>query len=242
MRTTTKFFVILGFLLPAVPAGAAVNEATISNFSFSPEPARIPVGATLTWTNKDSSAHTVTADDGSWTSTSLNKDGTFSHAFSQPGTVRYHCAIHDSMTGTVVVEAAGPTTTTTAAPTTTTTQATTTSTAPVATPTTTRGQHDEHRSSVTPNPTRATSPTRATAAPTTATTAPAATTTEPPTSTTAPSPAAAPDTTATPESALNASAEGDGSSAAGPIALGGAASCSSAAEPRGGPCAAGRRR
>lgn len=120
MRKTTTFFVMLAFLLPAAPAGAAANEATISNFSFSPEPVRIQVGATLKWTNLDSSAHTVTADDGSWTSTSLNKDGTFSHTFSQPGTVRYHCAIHDSMTGTVEVETA---TTTTAAPTSTTTTA-----------------------------------------------------------------------------------------------------------------------
>ena len=217
MRTTTKFlFVMLAFLLPAVPAGAAANEATISNFSFSPEPARIPVGTTLTWTNKDSSAHTVTADDGSWTSTSLNKDATFSHTFSQPGTVRYHCAIHDSMTGTVVVEAAtsttavAPTTTTTAAPTTTTTLASTTSTAPVATPTT------GFAPPKVPKP-AASSTTRATAAPTTATT-------EPTSSTTAPPPTAAPeDTTATTEAALNASTEGDGSSASGPIALGGAA-------------------
>lgn len=114
MRKTTGFFVgffvMLAFLLPAAPAGAAGTEATISNFSFSPQPVRIPVGAALKWTNLDSTAHTVTADDGSWTSTSLNKDGTFSHTFSQPGSVRYHCAIHDTMTGTVEVEAAPATT------------------------------------------------------------------------------------------------------------------------------------
>lgn len=120
MRKTTTFFVMLAFLLPAAPAAGAANEATISNFSFSPSPVQIAVGATLKWTNLDSSAHTVTADDGSWTSTSLNKDGTFSHTFSQPGTVRYHCSIHDTMTGTVEVGAATPTT---AEPTSTTTTA-----------------------------------------------------------------------------------------------------------------------
>jgi plastocyanin len=206
MRKTTTFFVMLAFVLPAAPAAAAGNEATISNFSFSPEPVRIAAGATLKWTNLDSSAHTVTADDGSWTSTSLNKDNTFSHTFSQPGTVRYHCAIHDSMTGTVEVEAA-TTTTTTAAPTTTTTtaRATTTSTAPVATPTTT------------PNPKpAATSTTRATAAPTTTTTAQAAATTAPP-------PVAAPeDTTATTQAALNAAAGHDADSNATPLVIGAA--------------------
>jgi len=123
MRKTTTFFVTLAFLLPAAPAAAAGDETTISNFSFSPSPVRIAVGATLKWTNLDSSAHTVTADDGSWTSTSLNKDGTFSHAFNQPGTVRYHCAIHESMTGTVEVGAATPTTAAAPEDTTATTQA-----------------------------------------------------------------------------------------------------------------------
>ena len=211
MRKTTTFFVVLAVLLPAARAGAAANEATISNFSFSPSPVRIQVGATLKWTNLDSSAHTVTADDGSWTSTSLNKDGTFSRTFSQPGTVRYHCAIHESMTGTVEVETAtattaAPTTTTTVAPATTTTQAPTTSTAPVVTPTTLRN----------PKPS-ATSTTRSTAAPTTATTAPE------PTTTTAPSPAAVPeDTTATTEAALDPAASHDGDSNAAPVAIGAA--------------------
>jgi plastocyanin len=208
MRKTTTFFVILAFLLPAAPAGAAGNEATISNFSFSPSPVRISVGATLKWTNLDSSAHTVTADDGSWTSTSLNKDGTFSHTFNQPGTVRYHCAIHDSMTGTVEVETAtattaAPTTTTTVAPVTSTSQPTTTTAAPVVSPTTGN-----------PKP-AATSTTRPTAAPTTATTAQAATTT------TAPLPAAAPeDTTATTEAAVSPAASHDGDSSAGRLAVG----------------------
>src|SRR6266540_7314427 len=138
MRTTAKLLLMMGSALaalPAVPAAdaAGTEHATIANFSFSPNPARIPLGATLQWTNTDGTAHTVTADDGSFSSGSLAKDATFSHPFDQPGPVAYHCAIHPSMKGTVEVEAppttAAPTTTTTAAPTTTPTAPTTTTTA-----------------------------------------------------------------------------------------------------------------
>jgi plastocyanin len=129
MRTTAKLLLLVGSALaavvPALPAHAAVTDAQISNFSFSPDPLTIHVGDTLRWTNKDGTSHTVTADDGSFTSQSLGSQATFTHTFNAPGPVAYHCAIHPSMQGTITVEAvtttAAPTTTTTAAPTTTTT-------------------------------------------------------------------------------------------------------------------------
>jgi hypothetical protein len=48
-------------------------------------------------------AHTVTADDGSWGSSTLGQGATYSQVFTSPGTYTYHCAIHPSMKGTVVV-------------------------------------------------------------------------------------------------------------------------------------------
>lgn len=61
-------------------------------------------GTTVTWTNKDDMAHTVTADDNSFTSGDLNKGDTYTHTFSAAGTVGYHCEIHPSMKATVVVK------------------------------------------------------------------------------------------------------------------------------------------
>jgi plastocyanin len=138
MRATTKFFLLLGLAtaaVPAMPAGAAVTEVTIANFSFSPGAVTIAAGGTVKWTNGDNASHTVTADDGSFNSASVGAQGTFEHTFPQGGTFSYHCAIHPSMQGTVQVDT--PTTTTTAAPTTTTTSAPTTTTTARATTTTT---------------------------------------------------------------------------------------------------------
>jgi plastocyanin len=45
----------------------------------------------------------VTADGGAFVSATLGDGGTFSHRFASTGTFEYHCAIHPSMTGTVIV-------------------------------------------------------------------------------------------------------------------------------------------
>jgi plastocyanin len=45
----------------------------------------------------------VTADGGSFGSGTLGGGSTFSHRFGSVGTFAYHCAIHSSMSGTVVV-------------------------------------------------------------------------------------------------------------------------------------------
>ena len=78
-------------------------SATIQNFAFSPNPLTVALGSTVTWTNLDGVAHTVTADDGSWGSSMLGQGETYSHVFTSPGSYTYHCAIHPFMTGTVVV-------------------------------------------------------------------------------------------------------------------------------------------
>ena len=49
-------------------------------------------------------AHTVTADDGSFDSKSLASNATFSQTFAKAGTFAYHCAIHPGMKGTVTVQ------------------------------------------------------------------------------------------------------------------------------------------
>ena len=87
------------------PAGAAaaVTEVSIVDVAFAPADIEIPVGTTVDWTNEDPFAHTVTARDGAFDSGTMDGGGTFSQRFEERGSFEYFCAIHPSMTGTVVV-------------------------------------------------------------------------------------------------------------------------------------------
>jgi plastocyanin len=80
--------------------GAAVD---IKNFAFNPASLTAKVGDTVTWTNSDSAAHTVTWDDNSVDSGNLAQGATFKHAFDSAGTFSYHCKIHPNMKGTITV-------------------------------------------------------------------------------------------------------------------------------------------
>lgn len=84
--------------------GAKPNEVSISGFAFSPSSLTVTSGTTITWTNKDSAPHTVTADDNSFTSSTLNQGDTYVHKFTSAGTVNYHCNIHPSMKASVTVQ------------------------------------------------------------------------------------------------------------------------------------------
>jgi len=88
---------------PAAPV--AGNAVTIDNFKFDPATLTVPVGSTVTWTNKDEEPHTVAAKDGSFHSSSLDTKGTYSFTFTKAGSYDYICSIHPFMTGTVVVTA-----------------------------------------------------------------------------------------------------------------------------------------
>lgn len=82
------------------------REVRIDDFKFDPASRTVKVGTEVTWTNRDSATHTVTADNGSFDSEDLETDEEFSFRFTQAGEVKYHCEIHgkDRMSGTVVVE------------------------------------------------------------------------------------------------------------------------------------------
>jgi plastocyanin len=80
------------------------TTVTISNFAFTPATLTVKVGTTVVWTNKDSTAHTVTADDGTFNSGNVAPGATYSYTFAKAGTVVYHCAIHTYMKGTVIVQ------------------------------------------------------------------------------------------------------------------------------------------
>lgn len=79
------------------------NTVSISGFAFVAATTSVATGTTVTWTNNDSAPHTVTADDNSFSSVTLNKGDTYSRTFTAAGTFPYHCSIHPTMTASVVV-------------------------------------------------------------------------------------------------------------------------------------------
>ncbi len=75
----------------------------IRDNSYQPSSITIPAGTTVTWINKDSVEHTVTATDVSFDSGNIARDGRFNLTFSRPGKYQYQCLIHASMVGEVIV-------------------------------------------------------------------------------------------------------------------------------------------
>jgi plastocyanin len=84
--------------------GPATPTINIQNFAFSPASLTVPKGTTVTWVNEDSANHQVVSDSqGLFTSNSLPKGASYSFKFDTPGTYPYHCSIHPSMKGTIIV-------------------------------------------------------------------------------------------------------------------------------------------
>jgi plastocyanin len=81
------------------------NSVAIKNFAFSPATLTTANGTTVTWTNNDTTAHTVTFDNGPFTSSGdLAPGQIYSVTFDQTGTFNYHCSIHPNMVAKVVVQ------------------------------------------------------------------------------------------------------------------------------------------
>jgi plastocyanin len=94
------------------------NASTLADKSFAPNPLNAKVGDTVTWTNKDTTFHTVTSgtgpsdtthgkefDSGLSGPTALTTQGkTFSHKFMTAGEFPYFCQLHPTMVGKVVVK------------------------------------------------------------------------------------------------------------------------------------------
>jgi plastocyanin len=79
-------------------------EVKIDNFSFGPGTLTVPVGTTITWTNRDDIPHTVVSTEGVFKSKVLDTDEKFSFTFTKAGSYPYFCSIHPKMTGKVVVQ------------------------------------------------------------------------------------------------------------------------------------------
>ena len=85
-------------------ASAVSAEVLIDNFVFGPQTVTVPVGTTVTWTNRDDIPHTVVSTEGVFKSKVRDTDEKFSYTFTKAGTYPYYCSVHPKMTGTVVVK------------------------------------------------------------------------------------------------------------------------------------------
>jgi plastocyanin len=115
---------ILGCAGPP-PAPKAI---TIKTFAFTPATIEVAKGTTVTWTNEDAVAHTVTtgvapptfpplpsgasptpapslnSGDGRVNSGRIEPTKTFSFTFNEAGTFNYFCGVHPRMVATITVK------------------------------------------------------------------------------------------------------------------------------------------
>ncbi len=90
---------------------SAANTVTIQNMAFNPSTLNVQVGTKVMWINKDSVTHHVVSDTGVFDSGDLATGQSYNYTFNQTGSFPYHCSIHPSMTGTIVVSTSAPTST-----------------------------------------------------------------------------------------------------------------------------------
>jgi plastocyanin len=92
------------------PATGAVSAGAISikGFAFNPAQVSVTKGATVTWTNDDSTTHTVTSGVPGTPSgkfdQQLEPSKTFTLTFTDAGTYEFFCKIHTSMKAMVLVK------------------------------------------------------------------------------------------------------------------------------------------
>ena len=87
----------------AASAGADGSQVVVDNFSFSPATAKVPAGATVTWTNRDDVPHKIVSTESKFASSVLDTNEQFAFRFAAPGSYPYYCSLHPKMTGQIVV-------------------------------------------------------------------------------------------------------------------------------------------
>ncbi|HEY9721772.1 MAG TPA: plastocyanin/azurin family copper-binding protein [Oscillatoriaceae cyanobacterium] len=91
----------------SAPKTPVQMTVTVKNMAFSPASLTVPVGSTITWDFEDSMLHTTTSDKGDaqqWDSGPLGPGNKYPVKFTTAGTYTYHCSLHSSMTGTIIVQ------------------------------------------------------------------------------------------------------------------------------------------
>ena len=93
----------------SIPSGTGVPGCEETDECYVPYEVKVSSGDTVTWSNDDTAAHTVTSGtpaetDGKFDSGLFSPDTTFSHTFENAGTYDYFCMVHPWMKGAVMVQ------------------------------------------------------------------------------------------------------------------------------------------
>lgn len=96
----------------SIPSGSSILGCEETDECFIPYTVTVGVGGTVTWTNDDSAAHTVTSGTvedsesvGAIFDSSIVMSGkAFEYTFDEAGEYDYFCVVHPWMTGIVIVE------------------------------------------------------------------------------------------------------------------------------------------
>ncbi len=94
----------------SIPEGSSSPGCEEDNACYIEAETMVSVGGTVTWTNDDTAAHTVTSGtptdgpDGVFDSSIIMSGATFEHTFEEAGEYDYFCIVHPWMTGKITVE------------------------------------------------------------------------------------------------------------------------------------------
>lgn len=103
-RIWSAALVALALLTIPSALSATTKSVDITAAGFTPNKVTIEFGDTVTWTNKDSGAHQVLADQLAFpTSPVLAQNQTYSYTFTKSGSFGYRDSLHTNRRGTVVV-------------------------------------------------------------------------------------------------------------------------------------------
>lgn len=109
-----SFVLIVVGALALVLAGASRPAATVTKTvkitatAFSPSSVTIKTGDAIKWSNTDTKAHQVVANNGAFASPMIAAGHTWTHTFKTAGTYKYHDALHPALTGKIIVTGPPP--------------------------------------------------------------------------------------------------------------------------------------
>ena len=89
----------------AAPPHGGAGDVTIKDYKYGPPSLTVAVGATVKFTNQDSTPHTATSKEpGGFESGPIDTGKSATIKLDKPGTFTYYCVFHPFMKGTITVK------------------------------------------------------------------------------------------------------------------------------------------
>lgn len=88
---------------PEATASRAVTERIVG-LTYRPTPLRVSAGTRVVFANQDSGPHTATQNGGGFDTGRIRPGKSAAVTFKRPGTYLFHCTIHPTMRGKVIVD------------------------------------------------------------------------------------------------------------------------------------------